>query len=64
MGSKKLSYQQAFEQLQSICNRIKEELIPIEQLPEEIQKAKHFVKYCHDLLRRVETELKDSNEEE
>ncbi len=63
MGTKKLTYQEAFEQLQMICDRIKEELIPIEQLPEEIQKAKQLVKYCHDLLRKVESELKDTEEE-
>ncbi len=64
MGTKKLSYQEAFEQLQSISSKIKEELIPIEQLPEEIRKAKELVKYCHDLLRNVESELKDTEEQE
>ncbi len=63
MGSKKLSYQEAYNQLQKICERIKEELIPIEQLPSEIQKAKQLVRYCHDLLRKVELELSDSEEE-
>ena len=63
MGSKKLSYQEAFEQLEEICNKIKEELIPIEELPEEIQKAKQLVKYCHDLLTKVEAELKDTEDE-
>lgn len=63
MGIKKISYQEAFEQLQDICNRIKEEQIAIEQLPEEIQKAKLLVKYCQDLLRKVEAELKNSEEE-
>lgn len=57
MSGKKLSYQQAFEQLQEICSRIKEELIPIEQLPEEIRKAKQLVTYCQDLLRKVEDQL-------
>ena len=63
MGTKKLSYQEAFDQLQTICSKIKEELIPIEQLPEEIQKAKGLVRFCHDLLRKVEEELKDTEEE-
>lgn len=63
MGTKKVSYQEAFEQLEEICNQIKEELIPIEKLPEEIQRAKLLVKYCQDLLRKVELELKNSEEE-
>jgi exodeoxyribonuclease VII small subunit len=63
MGTKKISYQEAFNQLQNICDRIKEELIPIEQLPAEIQKAKQLVQYCQDLLRKVEEELSDSEEE-
>jgi exodeoxyribonuclease VII small subunit len=63
MGTKKLSYKEAYDQLQAICTRIQEDLIPIEQLPEEIQKAKYLVNYCQDLLRKVETELNNVEEE-
>jgi exodeoxyribonuclease VII small subunit len=63
MGTKKLTYLEAFEQLQDICNRIKDESIPIERLPEEIQKAKQLVRYCQDLLKKVESELKNPEEE-
>jgi exodeoxyribonuclease VII small subunit len=64
MGTKKLTYQEAFDQLQIISEQIKKEAIPIELLPEQIQKAKALVKYCQELLRKVDEELNDSVEEE
>jgi exodeoxyribonuclease VII small subunit len=64
MGIKKLTYQEAFDQLQIISEQIKKEAIPIELLPEQIQKAKALVKYCKELLRKVDEELNDSVEEE
>lgn len=64
MGNKKLTYQDAFDQLQTISEQIKKEAIPIELLPEQIQKAKALVRHCQELLRKVEEELIDSLEEE
>lgn len=63
MGTKKLTYREAFEELQAISVKIKENLIPIEQLPKEIQRAKSLVKYCQDLLKEVEIELIDTEKE-
>lgn len=62
MKSKNLTYQKAFDQLKEISDDIQEGKIPIEQLPDAIQKAKQLVKFCQELLRKVENEL--SMEEE
>ncbi|MBK6546518.1 MAG: exodeoxyribonuclease VII small subunit [Saprospiraceae bacterium] len=62
MAQKNLSYLQAYQELQLICDRIKEESIPIEELPNEIKKAKKLVSYCENLLRAIESELDETKE--
>ncbi|HRG69216.1 MAG: exodeoxyribonuclease VII small subunit [Saprospiraceae bacterium] len=63
MAAKKLNYQEAMEQLQLLCDRLKEEKIPLENLAEEIRKARALLIYCQELLRSIEQEIEpaDSN---
>jgi len=63
MAAKKLNYQEAMEQLQLLCERLKEEKIPLENLAEEIRKARALLIYCQELLRSIEQEIEpaDSN---
>jgi exodeoxyribonuclease VII small subunit len=63
MKKSKLTYQDAFNQLKEIYQNIHEDKIPMELLPEAIQKAKKLVQYCEQILRSIETEI-DSKEEE
>lgn len=62
MAKEKLTYLQAFQELQTICERIKAESIPIEDLPAVIKQARKLVAYCEELLQGIETELNDQKE--
>ena len=57
MAPKKLNYQEAMEQLQMLCDRLKDEQIPLENLSEEIRKARSLLHYCQELLRSIEQEI-------
>ncbi len=57
MKNKKLTYQEAYIQLEEIFNKIKEEKVPIEELAETIQRAKYLINYCEEVLRNVENEI-------
>lgn len=45
------------EQLQILCKHLKEEKIPLENLAEEIRKARGLLQYCQELLRSIEQEV-------
>lgn len=57
MATKKLNYNDALEQLQILCKNLKEEKIPLENLAEEIRKARGLLQYCQELLRSIELEI-------
>ncbi|MBK7359627.1 MAG: exodeoxyribonuclease VII small subunit [Saprospiraceae bacterium] len=57
MATKKLNYNDAMEQLQVLYTQLKEDKIPLENLPEEIRKARGLLQYCQELLRSIEQEI-------
>ncbi len=59
MARKKISYKETFNELEMISQRIKNNEIPVEELPEVIQRAKLLVQLCSEMLRNVEESLKD-----
>ncbi|MBK8955642.1 MAG: exodeoxyribonuclease VII small subunit [Saprospiraceae bacterium] len=67
MAKRKLTYAEAMSALEKIADKIKREQIPIEELPDEIKKARELLEYCNSLLRNIESELEfvqGSSEEE
>ncbi len=60
MAKRKLNYKETLEELELIAQRIKNEEIPIEELPDVIQRAKSLVQICSDMLRNAENSLKDA----
>lgn len=60
---KKLSYQSAYEELQSICNQLESEEVDVDQITDLVKRANELVKYCQDRLRGIEKDLSKVNEE-
>ena len=54
---KKLNYDKAMLELQSILEKLRSEDIEIEALKEYIERANYLTKYCRERLRSIETEI-------
>lgn len=63
MSKKKLSYQSAYEELQSICEQLESEEVDVDQITDLVKRANELVKYCQDRLRGIEKDLSKVNEE-
>lgn len=57
MSKKKLSYQAAYDELQTICEQLESEEIDVDQITELVKRANELVKYCQDRLRGIEKDL-------
>jgi len=60
MAKRKLSYSDCIQQLESLTERLRKEEIALEELPNEIRKAKELIVYCKSMLRSIETEISQS----
>lgn len=63
MSKAKLSYQSAYEELQSICEQLESEEVDVDQITDLVKRANQLVKYCQDRLRGIEKELNSVSEE-
>ncbi len=54
---KKLTYQEAIEELQQIEQEIEENQISIDQLTEKIKRANHLIELCKTMLRTAEEDV-------
>ncbi len=52
-----LSYEEAYEELQSITASIEHESISIDQLAEKLKRAAALIQYCQARLRLTESEV-------
>lgn len=62
MSKKKLSYQSAFEELQTICQKLESEEVDVDQITDLVQRANELVKYCQERLRGIEKDLSKTND--
>lgn len=51
------SYEQAFQELQDILQKIEAGDIGIDKISSEVKHANKLLKYCQDKLRNLEVEL-------
>lgn len=54
---KKISYQEAFKELESIINEIENGETGIDELSAKVKKAAELVKICKEKLRSTENEI-------
>jgi len=57
MSKKELTYDQAFEELQSILDTIEQEETGIDVLEVKVKRAAELIKLCKHKLRSTESEL-------
>ncbi len=60
---KKLTYEDAYRELESILLKLQEEEVNMEELPKLVQRAGELVNYCREKLRKVEKEVEKLLEE-
>jgi exodeoxyribonuclease VII small subunit len=53
----KLSYEAAFEELQTIMAALQNEEISVDSLSEKVKRASELLKLCHEKLRDTEKEV-------
>lgn len=57
MSKTKLSYQSAYDELQTICEQLESEEVDVDQITDLVKRANQLVKYCQDRLRGIEKDL-------
>ena len=55
--TKKLTYESAMEELQTIVNQLQEEAVNVDELSAKVKRAAELVKFCQEKLRSTEEEL-------
>ena len=63
MAEKKLSYQKALEELESIVKKIEQNEPDVDELNDLVVRAVELVKYCKTKLKTTEEKLKNNLEE-
>ena len=59
MATKKLTYEEAFEQLQSILKKIESGELNVDQLTTQVKEAAGLIKFCKSKLFETETEIEN-----
>lgn len=57
MTKKKLTYEQASEELQDILEKLQEDEVGLDSLANYLIRAKELIEFCRNKLRAVEDEL-------
>ncbi len=57
MTSKKLSYGEAFSELQSILTKLENQELDVDQLSAHVKKASELIKFCKSKLHGTEEEI-------
>lgn len=55
---KKITYEQAFLELQEIVANLQDEIVSIDELTEKSKRAAFLINYCKEKLRTTEEEMK------
>lgn len=63
MSKKRLSYQTAMEELQTIVAQLEANAIGIDELSEKVKRAAELVDFCQQKLRTTEQEMDNLFEE-
>ena len=57
MAEKKLTYTEAFEELQEIVKKMENADISVDELTQNIERASQLIKICKEVLGKTETEV-------
>lgn len=64
MAKKEIKYEEAVAQLEEIVEKMENDELDIDQLSEQLKRAKELVKYCKDKLTKTDGEIKKLLSEE
>lgn len=64
MAKKEIKYEEAVAQLEEIVEKMENDELDIDQLSEQLKRAKELVKYCKDKLTKTDEEIKKLLSEE
>lgn len=64
MAKQKVKYEQAVSELEQIVNKMENDELDIDQLSEQLKRAKELVKLCKDKLTKTDEEIKKLLEED
>ena len=56
--NKQLKYEEAFAELQSITRKMENDELDIDQMSEQLKRAKELIKLCKDKLTKTDEEIK------
>lgn len=57
MTTKKISYSEAFEELQGILEKIENDELDVDKLTERVKRASELIKFCKSRLFETESEI-------
>ena len=57
MAQKTLSYQQAFDELQDILEKLEGNEVNVDELAKDVKRASELIKLCKGKLKDTETEI-------
>lgn len=64
MAKQEVKYEQAVSELEQIVNKMENDELDIDQLSEQLKRAKELVKFCKDKLTKTDEEIKKLLEED
>ena len=64
MGKKEMKYEEALRQLEDIVEKMENDELDIDQLSDQLKKAKKLVKRCKDKLTKTDAEIRKLLSEE
>jgi len=64
MAKKKLSYESAINELESILDKMENDELIIDELSKEIKRASELIQFCKSQLKSTESTIKDILEED
>lgn len=64
MAKKEIKYEEAVAQLEEIVDKMENDELDIDQLSEQLKRAKELVKFCKDKLTKTDEEIKKLLSEE
>lgn len=57
MATKKISYQEAYDELQTILSQIENDELDVDELTKNVKKASELIKFCKTKLFDTESEI-------
>ena len=64
MAKKEIKYEEAVAQLEEIVDKMENDELDIDQLSDQLKRAKELVKLCKDRLTKTDEEIKKLLKEE